>query len=204
MRGSVGSRILVGAARLGLTARFGENRRVATVDRFRTDQAPPGLLDEIRELCNEAFESDFTEHDWEHALGGRHVVVHDRNTLVAHAAVVARELRVDERPFAAGYVEAVVTRPDRQGRGFGSLAMRELETCLRARFELGALSTGRHGFYERLGWRRWAGPTFVETSRGRVRTEDEDDGLMVLPFGPSRDVSLTAALSCLERPGDDW
>ena len=70
---------------------------------------------------------------------------------------------------------------------------------------LGALSTGAHAFYGRLGWERWRGPTYVRTSGGAIeRTEDEDDGVMVLRFGPSADLDLTLPICCEDRPGDAW
>ena len=59
-----------------------------------------------------------------------------------------------------------------------------------------------HHFYERLGWQRWLGPTYVRRSDGVVRTPDEDDGVMVLVTATA--VDLTAPITCEERPGDDW
>ena len=102
-------------------------------------------------------------------------------------------------------MEAVATAPDRQGEGHGSLAVGRVTELVRARFELGALGTGRWSFYERLGWERWEGPTYVRTAGGAlVRTEEDDDGVMVLRTGPSLDLDLTGPLACEERPGDDW
>ena len=49
-----------------------------------------------------------------------------------------------------------------------------------------------------------AGPTFVRSGAAAVRSEDEDDGIMVLRFGPSAGVDLTEPLSCEARAGDDW
>ncbi len=75
---------------------------------------------------------------------------------------------------------------------------------LRREFELGALSTSRHSFYERLGWERGRGPTFVRHGRQLVRTQGEDDGVMVLRFGRSTEVDLDRSISCEARNGDDW
>jgi aminoglycoside 2'-N-acetyltransferase I len=75
---------------------------------------------------------------------------------------------------------------------------------VRSTFELGVLSTGLWDFYERCGWERWRGPTFVRHGDGIVRTEDDDDGIMVLRFGRSRSADLTAAITCERRAGDDW
>ena len=124
--------------------------------------------------------------------------------VVAHAAVVPRLLEIGPQAVRAGYVEGVATDPGRQGEGLGSLAMTEVAALLCHRFELGALSTGRHAFYGRLGWERWQGPTFARHGDRRVRTEEDDDGVMVLRFGPTTGLDLTAALVCEGREGDDW
>ena len=158
----------------------------------------------VRALMDEAFGGEFTEDDWAHTLGGWHVLASDSGVLVAHASVVERPIAVGGRLFRTGDVEGVATAPARQGQGLGSLVMRRLERGLRARFELGVLSTGEHGFYERLGWERWQGPTFVREPAAVTRTSDEDDGIMVLRFGPSASIDLAQPISCDSRPGDDW
>jgi aminoglycoside 2'-N-acetyltransferase I len=174
------------------------------IRRLTTAAASGDRLAEIRQLLVDAFAGDFSDDDWEHTLGGRHVVVADGGVVVSHAAVVPRVLEVAHRPVRAGYVEGVATAPARQREGLGSLAMAELSELLRHEFEIGALSTGRHRFYERLGWERWRGPTFVRHDSEVTRTEDEDDGVMVLRFGPSSGIDLTSPLSCEARRGDDW
>ena len=45
---------------------------------------------------------------------------------------------------------------------------------------------------------------FVRNSEALIRTEDEDDGLMVLRCGPSADIDLAARIVCERRSGDDW
>ena len=178
--------------------------RVAEVKVFRTDDAPVGLLDEARAVVLAAFDGGFSEDDWDHALGGWHAVVTDAGRVVSHASVILRELEIGDRKFAAGYVEGVGTDSATRGQGYGSLGMTEINKIIRSDFEIGALSTEAHPFYERLGWERWRGPTFVRSATGLTRTEDEDDGIMVLRFGPSASVDLTASISCEERSGDDW
>jgi aminoglycoside 2'-N-acetyltransferase I len=176
-----------------------------SVEVVTTAALAPEIERDIRALLDAAFAGEFTPEDWAHALGGWHALVRDGDTVVAHAAVVPRALEVSGAPFAAGYVEGVATAPHRQDEGFGSRAMRALEPVLRREFAFGALSTGEHGFYERLGWERWRGPTFVRQPTGDVvRTEDEDDGIMVLRYGPSAEVDLEASLTCPARDGDDW
>ncbi len=177
---------------------------MSAIVRFTTADASRECLGQIRGLFSTAFDENFTEQDWEHVLGGWHVVIKDDGVVIAHAAVVARVLEVADRAFHTGYVEGVATHPGRQREGLGSQTMSEVSHLLRSEFELGALSTSVHDFYERLGWKRWQGPTYVQHNSELVRTEEEDGGVMALPFGPSRDIDLTSSLSCQSRPGDDW
>jgi aminoglycoside 2'-N-acetyltransferase I len=170
----------------------------------RTEELVPEERAALRPMLDAAFRGRFDDHDWEHALGGWHAIVHDDGRLVAHAAVVERLLVVGEQPFRTGYVEAVATTPERQGEGFGDQVAAEVSRVIRESFELGALSTAHHGFYERLGWERWQGPTYVRDGDHVVRTEHEDAGVMVLRFGPSASVELAAPITCEARPGDDW
>lgn len=174
------------------------------LDRFTTAEASQQYLTAIRRLLDTAFGEDFSEDDWGHALGGWHVVAFDDNAVMAHAAVVPRAIEVAGRAFRAGYVEAVATDPTRQREGLGSSVMAGVAELVRSQFEMGALSTSLHSFYGRLGWDRWRGPTYVRRGAELIRTEDEDDGVLVLRFGPSKDIDLAAAISCEARSGDDW
>jgi aminoglycoside 2'-N-acetyltransferase I len=171
---------------------------------FTTSEAPGDLLKKVRRLLDEAFEGHFSEDDWEHTLGGWHVVVMEGGDPVSHAAVVPRLLEVAGRPFQAGYVEGVATAAHRKREGLGSLVMAQVAPIIRERFEIGALSTGHYGLYERLGWERWRGPTFVRHGSQLIRTEEDDDSLMVLRFRPSFGLNLAASISCEARSGDDW
>ena len=163
-----------------------------------------GELRHLRGLLNDAFAGGFSEADWEHALGGWHVLVDEGTQIVSHAAVVPRRLEFAGRTFEAGYVESVATLPARQRCGLGSRVMTEAATILHGEFEVGVLSTGHHRFYERLGWERWRGATYVRQPRGIVRTADEDEGIMVLRFGASEELALTDPIVCEARSGDDW
>ncbi len=169
-----------------------------------TSEASEELLAQIRALMDDAFGSEFTEEDWDHTTGGVHFFVQEEGDVVAHASVIERTIEIDGRPFHTGYVEGVATAPATQGRGFGSMAMEAAANFIRSGYELGALGTGRHSFYERLGWERWRGATYVRRGAEMVRSEEEDDGVMVLRFGPSASVRLDGSISCEERPGDDW
>ena len=123
---------------------------------------------------------------------------------MAHAAIVPRVLEASGRTVQTGYLEGVATAVTRQGEGLGSLAVAEATRRVRSGFDMGALGTGRHRFYARLGWERWRGPSFARHGAELVRTPEDDDALMVLRFGPSADLDVTGSLTCEGRPGDDW
>jgi len=161
-------------------------------------------VSEIRALMAAAFE-DFSDDDWTHALGGWHAIVREEGAIVAHGAVVARRIGVGEREVRAGYVEAVGVRPDRQRQGLGTAVMTALGAIVQRDYDLGVLSSGEWGFYDRLGWERWRGPTFVRLADGSMtRTPDDDDGVMVLRAGVSAIVDLATPICCDDRPGDPW
>lgn len=179
-------------------------RMAGAVFPVRTEDLSDERVAEIRAMLLAAFDGAFAEEDWEHCLGGWHFVAEESGEVVSHAAVVIRELHVDDRAFRAGYIEGVATDPARQRQGLGSLAMAAATDLVRRELELGALSTDAYRFYQSLGWERWHGPTFVRDGDKLIRTEEEDDGIMVLRTGPSAGIDLSASISCETRPGDDW
>ncbi|MFL5679289.1 MAG: GNAT family N-acetyltransferase [Chloroflexota bacterium] len=149
-------------------------------------------------------EEGFTEDDWQHGLGGMHFLLEVRGELVAHGSVVEREIHIARRPLRAGYMESVGVMPSLQGRGYGSLVAAAATAYIREGFEVGVLGTGRHSFYERLGWRTWRGPSSVRTSSGEERTPDEDGYILVLETPSSPPLDSSAPISCDWRPGDVW
>jgi aminoglycoside 2'-N-acetyltransferase I len=160
----------------------------------------------LRALVFGAFGGRFDEHDWEHTLGGTHVLVVEGEEPVAHGAVVPRVLVAGGRELRTGYVEGVATRGDRRGAGLATAAMREVGRVVRDGYELGALADGTRipGFYQRLGWATWPGPTFVDGPEGPVRTEEEDGSILVLRTPATAGLELAGALVCDWRAGDVW
>ena len=75
-------------------------------------------------------------------MGGTHFLLEERGEVVSCASVVPRELQVHGHSLRTGYVEAVATRVDVQGRGHGTRLMRDVNKFIRAAYQLGALSTG--------------------------------------------------------------
>jgi aminoglycoside 2'-N-acetyltransferase I len=82
--------------------------------------------------------------------------------------------------------------------------MRAATEHIRETFELGALGTGAHRFYERLGWQTWRGPAYLRTSEGLQRTPDEEGYILVLRTPSSPPFDLAEPISCEWRPGDVW
>ena len=182
--------------------------RRPSLRRLPTSALTPIELAAIRTVIDEAFGDDeeerFTDADWDHAVGGMHFVLDLHGEIVAHASVVERLLEIDHRPVRTGYVEAVAVAPAHQGAGYGSSLMIDVTTWVADRFELGALGTGGHRFYERLGWQTWLGLSYVRAPDGVRRTPDEDGFILVLATPTSPPFRLTDPISCDWRPGDVW
>jgi aminoglycoside 2'-N-acetyltransferase I len=171
----------------------------------RSPELSAGDLAQLLDLFGACWpDGDFSEADVAHAMGGIHWVAEARGRIVGHASVVPRELEAGGVPLATGYLEAVATHPDWRRRGIASRLLAAAGEHIAARFDLGALSTDVPGVYASAGWVRWRGPTFVRTADGPVRTEDEDEGIMVLRVARTPPLALTSSLSCEWRAGDCW
>jgi aminoglycoside 2'-N-acetyltransferase I len=161
-------------------------------------------LEAVRALLVDVFADDFSDDDWEHALGGLHALIWEDGDLIGHASVIQRRLLHGGRALRAGYVEGVAVRADRRRRGHGGELMEALERVIRGAYELGALCSSKAGvaFYEARGWQRWQGPTAALTPAGVVRTPDDDGFVCVLPSSVPLD--LADELVCDWRDGDVW
>lgn len=159
----------------------------------------------LRGLWDRAFGERFSDDDAEHAYGGVHVLMRDGDGLVGHASAVPRPLRFGDGPWCtAGYVEGVATDPRRQGEGIGRGLMRQLQVEIALRWPVAVLSTGQAKlFYEGLGWQRWRGLSYTQTTHGVV-PDDEHGGLMVLVLDPSVVPDLSVDITCEDRSGDAW
>jgi aminoglycoside 2'-N-acetyltransferase I len=163
--------------------------RVATTAALAADE-----LAEIRAILDEAFAGDFSDHDWDHALGGVHALAYEDDELVGHGSVVERLLEHDGMPLRTGYVEGMGVRVSHRRRGHGDAIMAVLEEEIRARFQLGALAATDDGagLYLSRGWVRWTGPTYPDAERA----------LFVLPLAVPVDPRGT--LRADRRDGDIW
>jgi len=173
-----------------------------------TADLPLSTLDAVRGLLVDAFadagDEGFTDEDWDHTLGGHHVLAWDAGELVGHAALVCRRVLHGGRTLRTGYVEGVVVRADRRRRGLGDALMTEVERLLTG-YDLGALGATDDGrpLYERRGWVPWRGRLAALTPSGLVPTPDEEGHVLVAPR-PGVPLDLDGDLTCDWRAGDLW
>jgi aminoglycoside 2'-N-acetyltransferase I len=171
-----------------------------------TAQLPATELARIRAVVDRAFGSGFDDGDWDHALGGLHVVAVEGDEVVAHAAVVQRQFVVGGRPVRTGFVEAVAVDPAWRGRGYAARVLDGAERAIRAAYHFGALSAGGgvEGMYLARGWLAWRGATYALRPDGLTRTPEDDDSVYVLPVSARVPVDVTGELICDWRDGDVW
>ncbi|MEV0413330.1 GNAT family N-acetyltransferase [Streptomyces sp. NPDC050448] len=146
-----------------------------------TSQLGSGELRELRELLDRAFDGDFADEDFEHALGGMHVLVREGGELVAHGSVVQRRVLYRGRALRTGYVEGVAVRADRRRRGLGGQVMAGLEGVIGRAYALGALSASEEGarLYAARGWAVWGGQIGVLGPQGPERLAGEEGSTYV-------------------------
>jgi len=159
-----------------------------------TAELAPAELSAIRSLLERAFDGDFSEHDWQHCLGGLHALAYSETALVGHGSVVERRFEHDGRQMKTGYVEGLAVLREHRRHGHGAAIMRALEAHVRQGYELGALAATAEaiGFYAARGWVRWTGAT----------EPDGEGAIHVLPLALPVDPSGT--LRADWREGDVW
>ncbi|OHV06531.1 GNAT family N-acetyltransferase [Mycobacterium talmoniae] len=156
------------------------------------------------QMVVDAYAGEFSDADWQHALGGMHALIWHHGALIAHGAVVQRQLLYRGAPLRCGYVEAVAVREDWRGQGLATAVLDACEQVIRGAYQVGALSSSDIGrrLYTSRGWLPWRGPTSVLAPTGTTRTPDDDGTVFVLPVQVELDP--TAELTCDWRDGDVW
>lgn len=173
-----------------------------------TDELLPGELDALTALCEAAYGESFADA-WEQVGPGIHVIEDADGRPIAHAMVIDRRVYLGHEPDQAldvGYVEHVASLPQLQGLGHGTRVMLEIGRIIAEEYALGALATGSNGFYARLGWETWRGPTYVRMADGqRIRSAEDDGDVMVLrtPRTPL-DLDLDGPIAVDWRAGEPW
>lgn len=179
---------------------------VHTARLVHTSDLDAETLGSAQRMVTDAFAewTEFTDADWEHALGGMHALVVHRGILVAHGAVVQRRLLYQGAALRCGYVEGVAVPAQWRGQGLGHAVMDALEQVIRGAYQLGGLSASAAGekLYRPRGWLHWRGPTSALSPGGTVRTPGEDGSVFVLPV--TAELDPAAELTCDWRDGDLW
>ena len=178
-----------------------------TIFKFRsahTADLDSATLTAVRDLLDGVFDGEMTAADWDHCLGGMHVLAYESGELIGHGAVVQRQLVNGERIMRCGYVEGVGVRADQRRKGIGALIVGELDRMIRAAYDIGALGTTDMAipFYVALGWKLWEGKSAAMTPRGVEPTPEDDGGIYVLEVSGTLDRSRD--LICDWRAGDVW
>ncbi|MPY65973.1 GNAT family N-acetyltransferase [Deinococcus sp. SDU3-2] len=162
----------------------------------------------VRELLAAAYGEDFSDDDWDHALGGLHTLAWLGGRLIGHAALVQRTLLVGDAPRRVGYLEAMAVHPAWQRRGVGRTLLRQVNAQVTRAYDFGALSTSDEGLglYQAGGWRVWRGPLRVMTPAGVRETPEEGGGVLVYAPAGTLDAAQEegAPLTCEFRRGDVW
>ncbi|MGW6566837.1 GNAT family N-acetyltransferase [Streptomyces sp. NPDC054975] len=158
----------------------------------------------VREMLDAAFEGDFSDEDWDHALGGVHAWIEDERGVAAHGSVIMRRVLHDGRSYRVGYVEGVGVRDDRRRQGLGGLVMAELERVIDGAYAFGALSASDDGaaLYTARGWRPWEGRIEALGPEGVVHLPEEEGSTYVRPAGGRALPAPAAALVFDWRDGD--
>ena len=160
----------------------------------------------LTELCVAAFNEPWDDY-WESIGPGVHVIAEQpERGIVAHAAIVDRLLYPGDLTLSAGYVEAVAVWPDLQRTGLGTEVMEVIDRMLDVGYEFGALGTGHHAFYARLGWVIWRGPTSIRERDGRLQRSPGEDGDIMVRLTPMTppDLDLSLPIAVDWRPGEVW
>ncbi|MBU3716620.1 MAG: GNAT family N-acetyltransferase, partial [Candidatus Nanopelagicaceae bacterium] len=150
-----------------------EIRRLAEINSQESAQ--------ILSILSEAFEGEFSHEDWLHTFGGYRFLGFLNNQLIAHGAIVKRRIWVDSEELIVGYIEGIAVAPSKWRKGFGSALMEQISSLCKSEFSLSMLSTGEKNFYRKHGWLDFQGESYVLENGMEIRTEDEDEGLMLLP-----------------------
>lgn len=167
-------------------------------DKFLLDN-----LNDIRKLLIDAYEGDFSEEDWLHTIGGVRFLATVDDVIVAHCAVITREMMINNRPITVGYLEGMAVSIHFQGKGIGSHLLAEISQFCRSSFELSMLSTDEFDFYGKFGWKKFVGVSGVNENKVQTRTPDEDENLMYL-WGNSVSEQPIYTAYCDLRAGDSW
>jgi len=177
------------------------------ISTFRTDELSSETRGGILELCSLAFGSPFDELFDFVGPSGVHVMLNDDSgDLSSHCVVTERTFWIGEHgPMRAGYIDAVATRPTKQGLGYGRAVM--AESCLVCKsmgMDIMGLSTFIPEWYGSMGWKEWNGELGLRNGSDISQTSDLDGVVMVYGLAESYTLDLSQRLIASWRPNGGW
>ncbi|MEP6679843.1 MAG: GNAT family N-acetyltransferase [Chloroflexota bacterium] len=175
-----------------------------TISSLATEDLDAETRAEIVRVCIGAHrEQDFERLFSYIPSGGRHFMAYRGRELVSHAVVTTRWLHLEgERRLKTAYVDAVATKPARQGQGHATAVLKLLGTNVDD-YDVACLQTDIPQFYERLGWELWRGALAGLSGRTLIPTPDQE-GVMILRLRGTPDFDLDGMLTIECDPGRIW
>nr|ELR5114236.1 GNAT family N-acetyltransferase [Providencia stuartii]ELR5115371.1 GNAT family N-acetyltransferase [Providencia stuartii] len=171
---------------------------------LHTSQLTPSEKEMLFSLLVEGFDNDFSDDDFQHTLGGMHVIAYDQQKMIGHVAIIQRYMAMNNEPISVGYVEAMVVEQTYRRQGIGTHLMQHTNEIISSCYQLGLLSASEEGqqLYSSVGWKVWKGSLFELKQRQYMRSIEEEGGVM--GWSANESIDFTASLYCDFRGGDQW
>ncbi|WP_272665749.1 GNAT family N-acetyltransferase [Providencia sp. PROV174] len=169
-----------------------------------TSQLSTENREALYSMLYQSFEQDFTHDDFEHALGGMHVLAYDQQQIIGHVAIIQRHMAIGNTPITVGYVEAMAVLENYRRQGIGKQLMVATNQIITDCYQLGLLSASDEGFhiYQSVGWQVWNGPLYELNQGHYIHSVDEEGGVM--GWSKNNLIDFSQPLYCDFRSGDQW
>ncbi len=170
-----------------------------------TSQLSSVEKEQIYQLLFQVFKQGFSREDFDHTLGGMHILAYDNHQLIGHVAIVQRSVIVDCSPFRIGYLEGLGVAEAYRRQGIGRKLMEQSSEIIVNSHDFGLLSASEEGLplYQSLGWKIWTGELY-ESNRESYQRSFDDEGSVLFWAAPSQSIAATSPLYCDYRSGDQW
>jgi aminoglycoside 2'-N-acetyltransferase I len=158
---------------------------------------------EILALTSRSFRKDYTPF-MEMFQNPTHILGKLEGKMVSYALWITRWLQVGKGPLLrTAYIEGMATDLSHRHKGFASQLMARAAVEIQD-YDIAALSTGSHGFYERLGWKIWEGPLYCRKGKEMIAMPEERGCVMVLSLPKTPPLDITVPLSIEWRELEPW
>ena len=162
-----------------------------------------GEYAEIVALTSQAFERDYTPF-MEMFSNPTHVLGRLNGKLVSYVLWITRWLQTGKGPLLkTAAIEGMATELSYRHKGFASQIMKRAAAEIQD-YDIAVLSTGRNGFYARLGWKIWEGPLYTRKGNELIAMPEEQGCVMILTLPKTPPLDITAPLSIEWRALEPW